>query len=266
MTKRNSALSALTRRNMLMGFGALGAASVFAACGTVTQAPAAQPEQAAEEEAPAKTEEAPAPAERVTVTHYVALNARHLELYPTLIEEPFENDYPNIDLETILRDGPYYDKFNTLVAAGEPPDVLWLSQTEVFTQGHTIDVGPFIKRDNFDLSVYPEQLFRDGVMYEENTLGLPNQSGGNWPVLPYNKEILANAGVSDPPVEWGDPSWNAESFLEALVKTTQREGENPVTFGVGNIGRGVIAANWGPFWGPAGWRKTSRPSSAIHPR
>ena len=59
MTKRNSALSALTRRNMLLGFGALGAASVFAACGTVTQAPAAQPEQAAEEEAPAKTEEAP---------------------------------------------------------------------------------------------------------------------------------------------------------------------------------------------------------------
>ena len=35
MTKRNSALSALTRRNMLLGFGALGAASVFAACGTV---------------------------------------------------------------------------------------------------------------------------------------------------------------------------------------------------------------------------------------
>ena len=48
MTKRNSALSALTRRNMLLGFGALGAASVFAACGVPTPAPAAQPEQAAD--------------------------------------------------------------------------------------------------------------------------------------------------------------------------------------------------------------------------
>ena len=33
MTKRNSALNALTRRNMLMGFGVLGAASMLAACG-----------------------------------------------------------------------------------------------------------------------------------------------------------------------------------------------------------------------------------------
>ncbi len=249
MDARNIPALGLRRRDLLQYSVVTAGAIGLAACGTVTTAPTAQPEQEAEAEAPAKTEEAPAPAERVTVSHYVALNARHLELYPTLIEEPFENDHPNIDLETILREGPYYDKFNTLVAAGEPPDVLWLSQTEVFNQGHTIDVGPLIKRDNFDLSIYPQQLFRDGVMYEENVLGLPNQSGGNWPVMPYNKEILANAGVSDPPVEWGDPSWNAETFLEALVKTTQREGENPVHFGIGNIGRGVIAANWGPFWG-----------------
>ena len=100
MTNRNSALSALTRRNMLMGVGALGVASVFAACGSVASAPAAQPGTSAEEEAPAKTEEAPAPAERVTVLSLLGLNARHAELYPTLIEEPFENDYPNIDLET----------------------------------------------------------------------------------------------------------------------------------------------------------------------
>ena len=52
MTKRNSALSALTRRNMLLGFSALGAASVFAACGV--PAPTAQPEQAADEKAAGK--------------------------------------------------------------------------------------------------------------------------------------------------------------------------------------------------------------------
>ena len=135
METRNTHRYGLSRRAILqssvLSAGVLG----LAACGTVTTAPATQTEQAAEAEAPAKTEEAPKEMEPVTIQYYTALNDRQQELYPTLVVDEFQAAFPGIQVETILREGPFYDKLHALVAAGEPPDTSWFSYPEAYLRG-----------------------------------------------------------------------------------------------------------------------------------
>ena len=247
METRNTHRHGLSRRALLqssvLSAGVLG----LAACGTVTTAPAAQTEQAAEAEAPAKTEEAPKEMEPVTIQYYTALNDRQQELYPTMVVDEFQAAFPGIQVETILREGPFYDKLHALVAAGEPPDTSWFSYPEAYLRGVFTHVTDYVKRDNYDISVFPAGAMKTLAMWEGDVLGLPNQSGGSWPVMPYNKEILASEGISDPPLTWTDDSWNAETWLEALQKLAKWEGNNPTRFGINSIGAGVMVY-WGPMW------------------
>ena len=236
----------LSRRALLQS--SVLSAGVFglAACGTVTTAPAAQPEQAAEE-ALAKAEEAPQEAEPVTIQYYTALNSRQQGIYPSLVVDAFQVDFPGIRVETVLREGPFYDKLHALVAAGEPPDTSWFSNPEAYLRGVFTHVTDYVKRDNYDISVFPAGAMKTLAMWEGDVLGLPNQSGGSWPVMPYNKEILASEGISNPPLTWSDDSWNAESWLEALQEVTKWKGDNSTRFGINGIGAGVMDY-WGPMW------------------
>jgi ABC-type glycerol-3-phosphate transport system substrate-binding protein len=80
-------------------------------------------------------------------------------------------------------------------------------------------------------------------------LGLPNQTGGNWPVMPYNREIFQKNGVPEPPTSWTDSKWNAQAFLDALQKTTKTGPDGKIaTYGINAPGPGVYTVNWSISW------------------
>src|SRR5205085_2811809 len=49
---------------------------------------------------------------------------------------------------------------------------------------------------------------------------LPVQTGGNWPVVPYNRDLFTRAGVPEPPAKWGDAKWTWDTFADACRRLT----------------------------------------------
>ena len=235
--------SLLTRRLVLLNAGVALGGALAAACGRVTVAAPAEKPQA--EEKPAVQ---PAAKEVVTIQYGTHFNSRQQENAQEFIIAPFEAENPDITVEIVLKSHAYQEAFRTAFAAGVPPDLVWQADNSIFLQGFTVDLSGYVKRDNFDLSVFSQKIYSSIFQIAGATNGIPNQSGGNWPVMPYNREILLKAGLEEPPAEWGDASWTWDTFLGYLQKTTTTEGGAPATYGFAPMGACAIYGNQPYLW------------------
>lgn len=221
---------ALTRRGFLLSVGA--STALTTACNPLAQQGGPQ--------SPAR--------EPVALEYLTTLSAYQKTNYETLIVQAFEQAHAPHRVSVVLGDSSY-SKLKTLLAAGTPPDVTWWAFPEAYLANLIQDVTPLVRRDRYNVGVFPKAPFEDLATWGGRILGLPSQSGGNWPVLPYNKEIFRQAGVPEPSARWGDPSWTAQSWLEALRKTTKRGQDGQVaTYGMSQIPPGAIALHWGKMW------------------
>ena len=226
----------LTRRGVLVGAGVTGVGALLAACG---QVPTAAPEAAKEEmkeEAKPKAEEPAPEKEPVHIRYGTWLNARQLENYPQTLVEPFQDAHPGVTVEVIHNMHAYQESFRTAFAAGEQPDAAWEADNATYLLGYFVDLADYIKRDNFDLSHYPQNIFNSISRIRNEINSLPNQTGGNMMALPYNREILEKAGLNEPSATWGDPEWNWDAYIDMAKKTTVTEGGNVATVGASNMG------------------------------
>lgn len=112
--------------------------------------------------------------------------------------------------------GAYWDKLQTLLAAGDAPDVFLLGASYVvdfYDVGAIKDLTPFIKKDNFDLSDFfdpPKRVFSfNGDLY-----GLPRDI--NTIDLYYNKNLFDEAGVFHP-----NKNWTWQDIVEKGKKLTR---------------------------------------------
>ena len=239
----------LTRRGVLVGVGVTGVGALLAACG---QAPAAAPEAAKEEmteEAKPKAEEPAPEKEPVHIRYGTWLNARQLENYPQTLVEPFQDAHPGVTVEVIHNMHAYQESFRTAFAAGEQPDAAWEADNATYLLGYFVDLADYIKRDNFDLSHYPQNIFNSISRIRNEINSLPNQTGGNMMALPYNREILEKAGLNEPSATWGDPEWNWDAYIDMAKKTTVTEGGTVATVGASNMGTGALVGNLPFLWG-----------------
>ena len=190
----------------------------------------------------------PASKTPVTVEYLTSLNARQNDNYKRLLVEPFEQTHAPHKLNVAVWD-KWPDKVVALVTAGTPPDVVWFAYPNMYLGGFIQEITAYLKRDKYSTTPWVKGLFDDKCVWRGKILGLPNQSGGNWPVLAYNSELLRQAGVAEPPAKWDDPKWNSTAFLDALQKVTRRGADGKVTvYGINQVGPGVIGHNWTGMW------------------
>ena len=233
MTPRVSRRLILSSGSRLAGAAsAAGALALLTACDVRPTQPSSQP----------------ASAEPATIEYLTSLNARQQDNQKKLLVEPFEQANPRLKLNITVWDR-YPDKLVTLVAGGTPPDVTWFAYPEAYLGGLVQDLTQYVRRDRYNTGILPKEAFEAYCTWRGKILGLPNQSGGNWPVLIYNKDVFRNAGLAEPPTAWGDSRWNAQAWLQALQQTTKNGPDGkPATYGINQAGPGVYIVNWSGLW------------------
>ncbi len=162
--------------------------------------------------------------------------------YEPLIES-FETENPGIKIKPIWEPGGAIElqfKLLTLIAAGEGPDTYWAhSYTNAGQAKRDIqmDLGPFLQNSDISEDTFLRAAWLD-FQIEGRQIGFPRETTST--ILIYNKERLAQAGVSDPADGW---TW--ADFEEAAAAMTMGEGTERV-FGTAdwNINRNTWIKMW----------------------
>lgn len=219
----------LSRRRFLTLTAGLTATTFVAACA----APVAAPQAGQEQES--GTQDAVPDAEDVTLVYW-ALQGENTDNNLTRgVVEPFEADHPGVtvDLQEIPWDG-YYEKYQTLSAAGQAPDLAFVSAAWIqdFAKlGVALNLDPYAElagvfgpdeADKYFLSTL------DGLRY-------PGTSGSlyaipyEWVTIAfyYNKDIFDAAGEDYP-----TDSWTYDDVLAAAQRLTQQSGDRTEQYGM----------------------------------
>lgn len=224
----------------LKQFVALSTASVMVAsmtaCGgskpaETTSAPAAG-ETKAEEKAPA------AEGEKVELSVSTWDNDTSPQ-FQAVIDAYMEKN-PNVTIKVIdTAADEYNNSLGISLSAAQPdPDIIWVkdmgSMLQMADKKQLLPIDDFMKKDNFDLSVYSgaaEQLQYNGVSY-----ALPYRN--DWYVLYYNKDLFDAAGVEYPS---NDMTW--QEYYALAEKMTSGEGSAKV-YGSHNHTWQALVTNW----------------------
>lgn len=145
------------------------------------------------------------------------------------IGEMFETVNPNVDVAIDVIAGSRPDSQLTMIAGGNPPDVLYLNDWFQYTFAHKgllLNLNDFISRDGFDFSGYmPEAV--EANRYKEQMTAMPFEVSVSGVV--YNKKLFDEAGVPYPTAEVNDPAWNWDALVETAKALTD-ESKNQYGF------------------------------------
>ncbi|MBE7721555.1 ABC transporter substrate-binding protein [Lacrimispora indolis] len=156
------------------------------------------------------------------------------------VVDAYMKENPNVEIKVIDTSADEYNNSLgiSLSAAQPDPDIIWVkdmgSMLQMADKKQLLPLDDFMKKDNFDTSVYngaAEQLQYNGVTY-----GLPYRS--DWYVLYYNKDLFDAAGVEYPS---NDMTW--EEYDALAAKMTSGEGSSKV-YGGHNHTWQALVTNW----------------------
>ena len=188
---------------------------LFVGCQEEDPTETANPQQTAEE----KTEE-PANGQETQATEPVAIS------YLTWAEgseqadqetavTAFMDENPDITVEAqFVPYDDYHSKINTLIAAGETPDVFYINEylaVDWGEKGVAVDLKPLFAADGVDMDAtfIPAALFKnaEGKIYGLAS-GVVNQ------MMYFNKAMFDDAGIAYPPQDPAE-AWTWDEFVEA---------------------------------------------------
>jgi multiple sugar transport system substrate-binding protein len=259
----------ITRRHFLAGSTAL---TVFLVAACTQQAPpsptapAAQPTTATTGSSATPTTAAPTSAPTATpqpTAQAAAQGAKGAPVVPLFRSDAneipflqqdialFQKNHPDITVNPVFVPSEQYNqKIDLMVASGDPPSLWFPASDRGFkyyaAKGLIMNLDPFIKRDNFDLSDFFERGVQ-GSKWKGEQQALPISEWA-W-VLFYNKTLFDKAKVPYPPSDWNDASWTWEKYLETAKALTVIQNGRTIQFGT-NIpeGRGFFTG-----WTHGGW-------------
>ncbi|MFH1746582.1 MAG: extracellular solute-binding protein [Planctomycetota bacterium] len=173
-------------------------------------------------------------ADRITLRLVHWGDDREAEIVKRLVEG-FEKKYPHIQVERIHPGGAeaLKTKVQTMVAAGDPPDVFQLGYERIAgwaDKGLLAELEPFIERDQ-QAGDPDALLFDDFYTNVIDTFRFDGKTIGQGPLYAiakdfttvgfyYNKDLFRKAGVPEPPLD----GWTWEEFIETARQIGQLEG------------------------------------------
>ncbi len=132
------------------------------------------------------------------------------------IADAFQAENPNITVTVTVSDwDTYWDKLQTTLAAGNPPDVFSMDAPlylDYQSRGVLLNLQPYMDAESFDLSDYYEVSLQC-YQTEDGYYGLPRDVQPI--VMYYNKDMFDAAGVAYP-----DETWTWETLVEEGQKLT----------------------------------------------
>ena len=134
------------------------------------------------------------------------------------VSTAFEKKHPDVKVKIVnVPYGEYWVKLETMIAAGTPPDMVFMESTRFpnFVRKRLMrDLTDLIKADKSvkPADFYPEAL--DLFTYRGRIYGLPNDLAIIIPA--YNKTLFAQGGVSEP-----TDAWTSGDLLEMAKKLTR---------------------------------------------
>lgn len=185
----------------------------------------------------AKKEDANKPGEKANLTMSTWAGADELKQMQTVVDKlnTKSKDY-KLTLQSIPAD--YYIKLQTMIAAKQAPDLMWLSQEYIPMYAQLGAIEDITTKATSDPLVKLSDYFEgplDTAKYKDKLYGLPWISGPV--VMYYNEDLLKAAGVALP-----DGNWTWEDFRAAAKKTTI------ATKGDGKINQwGTVIGGWPPL-------------------
>jgi alpha-1,4-digalacturonate transport system substrate-binding protein len=151
--------------------------------------------------------------EAKTLTVLLLANASTQDLIQTLLKD-YSRQHPGVEFNvSIVQYSALTAKINTLVTAGEPPDILEVTTAYIQTYAEqALDLAHYTNRaELLDRYLPSYQAF---IKAGDKVIGIPLEATING--LFYNKEIFKQAGVTVP----ADPDhvWNWSDFKDTLQK------------------------------------------------
>jgi multiple sugar transport system substrate-binding protein len=173
-------------------------------------APTTEKQTAAQATAPAKSSEA------VALTFSVWGDPEELKILQELADD-FSKENPNVKITVTVSDwDTYWDKLQTQLAAGTPPDVFAMDAPlypDYQSRGVLLNIQQYIDKDKYDLSdYYPAAL--QCYQTPDGYYGLPRDIQPS--VLYYNKDMFDAAKVPYP-----DDTWTWDKMIEVGQKLTK---------------------------------------------
>lgn len=150
--------------------------------------------------------------------------------------DAFTQQQPTIKVNIDLIDfSAYFDKVDTMIAGGAPPDVAMGSTTwvaAVVAQGLWKPLETFVAQDMFDLGQYfPASLSAYSVHNQQ--FALPDST--NLGILVYNNDLLVKAGIKPP-----DKSLSWDTYAQAAKALTVAKGDTVTQWGTNQVGSDLL--------------------------
>ncbi|GIK72815.1 MAG: ABC transporter substrate-binding protein [Chloroflexota bacterium] len=145
------------------------------------------------------------------------------------IGQMYELVNPNVNIEIDVISGARSDSQLTMIAGGNPPDILYLNDFFQYAFAHKgllLELDGYIERDSFDFTPYlPEAV--EANRYKGKMIAMPFEVSVAGVV--YNKNLFDEAGVPYPTADVTDTSWNWDSMVE-VAKALTDESKNQYGF------------------------------------
>ncbi|MGH2371411.1 MAG: extracellular solute-binding protein, partial [Chloroflexota bacterium] len=198
----------MSKRQWLHLVSGLAGATALAACG-------AQSGASDERGATAAT------AEPVTIRH-IPWNATKDIQAPQDVVEIFAAKQPRITVAVEPPAANVYEKLDTLLAADQAPDTIYLQGwrwQEYAVRGAVLNLTPLLRKDRgFSASTVLTKPHLDQTTWQDGTYMIPNDTGGY--VLYFNKDLFNRAGMAYPSDRW---TW--DDWFQAAERLTTGEGD-----------------------------------------
>ncbi len=174
-----------------------------------------------------------APKQKVLVRNIVwGASAPMIPLYESFAQT-FMAQNPHITIEYLFQPGAQYvARLKTMEAAGDPPEVCMpiggaINYWRAPDFDKWLDITPLIERDHYDMTDFHDHaIFSAKNPFTGAMDGLPVQLFTGF--LVYNKDLFAQAGVPEPPHEWGTDEWDIDALITlANQLTLDEKGKHP---------------------------------------
>ena len=168
--------------------------------------------------------------------------AKPQDLANGLLAKEWSPSHPKLGIELVQHVGNNIkaeEQLTVLLAGGTPPDLcdVPMSENDLGTHGLSQPIDDLVARDKYDLSNFSKAHMELAHVNGKLT-AIPYSVGGNGYAMVYNRNMLAQAGIAEPPASW-DQAWTWDTFRDNLRRLT-KPGAQTTQVGLGDYGYYVL--------------------------